>query len=647
MADTAVELLATDPALTTDAIAAVVIERRQTRAKDPVAAVRAALDADARLERLADGRWVAPVSLLDGAVLTHVLDEEEARAGALILAPDLLPFWRAVVARVPLASGGRVGHRFFDRTLERVDLGMDTAIVGPPGWLPFAVGTFLHVRLSEALLSVAEGPRPRGSSRMAERRLTTSVRHALEHDIPDHIEDQGVDGIARMVFRAVLDAPGLLDDPIRPLGEVLISAGLEVHDDEVGLPGTDWTERGWPDLADGIEDDLDTDEELDIDAELAELREAYDLTDGEVETLRLLLVALTMEAAGAPITDTDTLARLGQLLAQPPIAELIAERAWHDDAVGTLAARILPVAAPDHRNGVRYLLAMAADAGEQPEVAETHLRAGLADDPVFAPSLIALAGLSEDRGRYAEALALLKRAEVPSDDAYRSFLESALRPPGGWPGRNEPCPCGSGRKIKVCHPDGLGVVTLNVGERLIRKLHAWADRPENDERVHTLLDMMGMQEPDADEDDEDPAWWMAHTLAADILLFDRGELDRFLTVRGPLLPPDEMTLAESWRDTRRSLVQVRAIDPGMGVTVLDLVDGSVRHIADRRMSRELDRMDLVCTRVLSDGAGGFISDEAILIPEPGRARVQGLVASGDGTALLAWMIAPSGSEIVH
>ena len=322
--------------------------------------------------------------------------------------------------------------------------------------------------------------------------------------------------------------------------------------------------------------------------------------------MRVLLVALSLEEARTPIDDDATLARLAQLLEQPLIAELIADRAWFDAGVRTLAERILSAADPDARTGVRYVLGVAAEAGEQPEAAQALLQASLADDPGFAPSLIALARIIVDRGRYAEALALLKRAEVPADDAERSFLEWVLRPAGGRVGRNDACPCGSGRKAKLCHPDGLGTVTLSPGERLIRKVQTWADRPENDERIHDLLSLMGIEEPPDDEDGdaEDPAWWLAHTLAADILVFDRDELDRFLRVRGPLLPAEELALAETWRSTRRSLLEVRAIDPGMGVTVLDLVDGSVRHVSDERMSRELERMDLVCARLLPDGAGG-------------------------------------------
>jgi len=647
IADTAVELLAAAPALTTDEIAAVVLERGQTRARDPRAAVQAALDANVRLLRLHDGRWVAPLHRLDGAVLTHVLTPQEAAADALEMSADLAPLWRLALAKVPLKQGGHLTPAFLDGATRRLGPGVDRAIVGPPGWLPTTPGTLLHLRLSGGILSVAGGAPPRSTARMAERRLVIRTRQGLEEDLPRFPKDEGIADIAHVVLQALVEAPGLLDEPLAPLGDVFRGAGLEVHETEVGLQGTDWTGRSWSGVDDDSPDEEDEDG-YDLDDELGELREGYELSDLEVETLRLFLVSLSLEETRAPIDDEETLGRLSLLLEQPLIAEIVADRAWYEPGVRTLAERILSVADTDAQSGVRYLLGVAAEAGEQPEAAEALLRASLVQGPGFAPSLIALARIVVDRGRYAEALELLKRADVPADDAERSFLEWVLRPAGGRVGRNDPCPCGSGRKSKQCHPGGLGTVTLSPGERLIRKIQTWADRPENDERIHDLLSQMGIEEPhDEDGDAEHPAWWLAHTLAADILVFDRAELDRFLRVRGPLLPAEELALAETWRSTRRSLLEVRAIDPGMGVTVLDLVDGSVRHVSDERMSRELERMDLVCARLLPDGASGLISDDAFLVPPDGRARAMQLVKGGDGLALLAWLISPVGRDIIH
>ena len=647
IADTAVELLADAPALTTDEILAVVVERGQTRARDPRTAVHAALDVNIRLVRLHDGRWVAPLHLLDGAVLTHELTQAEAAAGALEMGADIAPLWRLVLAKIPLHAGGRIQPAILDAVTRSLGPEVDRAIVGPPGWLPSMPGVFLHLRGAGGTLAVAEGARPRSTTRMAERRLVIRTQQGLDEDAPRFERDQGIADIAHVVLQALVEVPGLLDEPVAPLGDLLRGAGLEVHETQVGLPGTDWTGRSWSGRDASL--DEEDDDEYDLDSELEELRESYELTDLQVGTMRVLLVALSLEEARTPIDDDETLARLAQLLEQPLIAELIADRAWFDAGVRTLAERILSAADPDARTGARYVLGVAAEAGEQPEAAQALLQASLADDPGFAPSLIALARIIVDRGRYAEALALLRRAEVPADDVERSFLEWVLRPTGGRVGRNDACPCGSGRKAKLCHPDGLGTVTLSPGERLIRKVQTWADRPENDERIHDLLSLMGIEEPPDDEDGdaEDPAWWLAHTLAADILVFDRDELDRFLRVRGPLLPAEELALAETWRSTQRSLLEVRAIDPGMGVTVLDLVDGSVRHVSDERMSRELERMDLVCARLLPDGVGGLISDDAFLVPPDGRARALQLVKGGDGLALLAWLISPVGRDIVH
>ena len=57
-----------------------------------------------------------------------------------------------------------------------------------------------------------------------------------------------------------------------------------------------------------------------------------------------------------------------------------------------------------------------------------------------------------------ELMAMLKRVETPDDakeHELRFFREMAIPPTGkqlarGRVGRNEPCPCGSGKKFKNC-----------------------------------------------------------------------------------------------------------------------------------------------------------------------------------------------------
>ena len=96
IADLALELIAAERAVTTDQVVAAVLERKATRAKDPVKAVVRALENQPSLQRLSDGRWTSLLVLLDGMVLTHELSAVEAAAGALAVDTDLGALWTLV-----------------------------------------------------------------------------------------------------------------------------------------------------------------------------------------------------------------------------------------------------------------------------------------------------------------------------------------------------------------------------------------------------------------------------------------------------------------------------------------------------------------------------------------------------------------------
>ena len=641
MADTAAELLASERTLTTEAIAETVVERRQTRARNPIAAVRAALDQDARLHRLDDGRWTMPLHLLDGAVFTHELTEREAQVGALPVDPDLSPLWYLVMKGLSMADGGALRLRGSDEAPALLGPAVRRAIMGPDGWLPRSPGAFLHLRLSGGRLSVAEGPRSDAAARLTERRLVTSAKECLNRDVPRY-DDPGATQIDHVVIQAAANVPGLLDQPLSPLGTLLRAAGLEVHGMEVGLPGTDWAVRSWSRIWDVGAPDEDQDDALDLEDEVAELAETFDLTDLEIRELRLLLVSMELEPGEAPIEDPSTLGAMAHFLESTPLAEIIGRKAWHQQSVGSLAERILSATPPTRGSGVLYVLALVAEAQERPDLAEERLHASLRDDPAFGPSLIALARIEEDRGRYPDALALLRRAAIPLDDPLRAFLEAALRPEGGKIGRNDPCPCGSGRKVKVCHPGGS--VRLSPGSRLIRKTRTFAEQPDNDGRIHLLMEACGAgveHDPILDDTDtEADSWELQHALATDLMLFEHGGLDRFLRVRGSLLPADEVELAETWRSSRRSLYEVRAVAPGVGVTLRDLIDDSLVEVPDRSVSRQAGTLDLLSARILPDGAGKLLIGDVFLVPRGQRQHVQDLVMGGDGLELLAWLADP-------
>lgn len=657
IADVALELVAADRAVTTVRVVEVVLERGLTRAKDPVRAVEGAIRDSYRFERLLDGRWTSLYVLLDGMTLTHELSEAEATGGALAVDADVGALW-GLIERGPnrlLLDGATDLVRLFSEaaTKRLGDRRHQRAIDGPPDWLPFDRGTFLHLRVMGRTVTIAPGPPPGPDRRIAERRLATIARDVLQQRVARRMDE--VATIDEILAEALIDAPDLLREPMAPLGDVLREAGLEVLETLVGLPGTDWRGRGWIAWADLLDEDgADDDDDWDEDEEtwsreeaVAFYRERFDLDSTEEVVLELLISAIDAEALDAPFEDPDLLRRFARMLDRPVMAEIVAAEAWRRPGVAAFAERALAGADPGTTAGVRTVLGTLADRDHDPDAAESQLHLALADDPAFPPALTALATLAEERGDLADALRLVKLAGVPSTAAGRAMLEQALAPATRKVGRNEPCPCGSGRKSKVCHPDGVGAVAP-TGPRLLRWiLGVWAARPDIDAAAHELMADAGfrpehdVQEGSRDDTpDEDARWRMAHALAEDIVLFEDGELATLVEQRGHRLPADLRGLVQAWIDAPRTLLEVRAVEPGRGVTLHDLLDDRLLSIEDAPLARSLRPLDLVCTRPLPDGRGGYVVRGGFGVPRPQRAQLAAMIAGGDGMELLDWLWDP-------
>ena len=266
-------------------------------------------------------------------------------------------------------------------------------------------------------------------------------------------------------------------------------------------------------------------------------------------------------------------------------------------------------------------------------------------DAAYGLALTEVARYETDRGHYEEALRLLRAAHVPTDDAERAWLEAIVGPAYPGVGRNEPCPCGSGRKYKVCHLGRAGeAVSVAPAKALLHKLSVWLTEPDNQRVIDDLQaevaatdrQRRGAQRPRDGEVDGQPG-----LMLTDVLLFDRGCLERFLDVRGVLLPETEQALGRSWLGTTRSLYEVRSVRPGMALTVRDLATEVSVDLGDRALSRQVEALDLLCLRIVPDGSGGLTVADAMLVPRPHRAHVLELVRSGDGGDLLRWIADPN------
>lgn len=649
------EELARHRAMSAQELGRIVAARGLTRARNPTQAVSRALAANPDFRRLGDDRWVVPAELLKGATLTHRLTASEAESHALALVPDLAPL--ASLARVGLlAPDGQLLSFLWDADArDATGLDTDAALEGPDGWLPDAPGTLLHVRLTGSLLRVAPGPGPKPASRLTVRRLVEVCRARLPAQADPGWVVPHVVSLEELVLETLVNEPNLLAQPLPPLGEALTAAGLEVHGGWAGLPGTDWEQvedllaygDDWDDLSiddievdgseiDGIAIDDGSGDMTDaaIDERMAEL---FGLDEEEVEGLRIVLGAYELSKRIGAIEDAGTNASLAKMFAFPGIARMLSLTAWRDPELGSFVAPIARAARGSDAAGPRLVLGALAEARDDVAAAERAFRSALDADPGHPFALVEVARYEIDRGQYADALRHLRRAGVPPDDPERIWLETLVAPSGPKVGRNEPCPCGSGRKFKVCHMDKPAMQAAGEpATMLLHKLGVWLTQPDVE-----LIRAAVSRAAGGDGEDAADAAVAAGPLLADVVLFERGQLARFLDVRGALLPEAERTLGRTWLASRRSLHEVRSVSPGKGLTVRDLrSDGGPVDVPDRSLSRQLQPLDLICMRLLPDGLGGVVATDGIGVPRLQRRHVLDLLETGDGLALLRWVTAP-------
>ncbi|MCB0064176.1 MAG: DUF2384 domain-containing protein, partial [Caldilineaceae bacterium] len=100
--------------------------------------------------------------------------------------------------------------------------------------------------------------------------------------------------------------------------------------------------------------------------------------------------------------------------------------------------------------------------------------------------------------------------------------------------------------------------------------------------------------------------------------FSNGEriIDRYAAEVGPLLPADQRQLLEDWQRTNRQrLLEIQAVRPGEGETVLDLLTDEVLECQDINMSHTAKRWAIVLARpVLTEGRWRFTGAGLVLDP---------------------------------
>ena len=187
------------------------------------------------------------------------------------------------------------------------------------------------------------------------------------------------------------------------------------------------------------------------------------------------------------------------------------------------------------------------------------LEVGVDDGCTHRQALLDLAGFASDRGDAATAWQLLRRTgaleqgDEELDDETAALIKEvgpyAMHRPRAAVGRNEPCPCGSGRKYKACH---LGREQHPLVDRctwLYSKASRYVQRCAQEILKEVSYSMTAESPWLADELQMTPFF-------ADVALHEYGVDDEFLADRGWLLPDDEALLAAQWALVDRGVFEI-------------------------------------------------------------------------------------------
>lgn len=564
---------------------------------------RHVLDPQSEVAGVPSGAIVHLPTLLADCVLTHHLSASEEAEGRLVIDPDLTVFGRLLSQRTA------AGPLSVD-----VDDAGDMTWSGPTGWLPRpAAGEVLTVRVEDGVIVTAAAP----GELPAPPELVATLRAVYDGQFSDPPLPLAGDLLVLGVLAADRTAFAV---PVAPLAELAAAAGLERRGREFGRGDAAWIAAARIARADRLGRRLD---------------------DGQVEHAE---AALDLLAAGAP-ADADLRAVLSLVDDGDVLLAVTAELLMGGDdgavedpariaAAVELGDRFVVAAGSSARAVVAHTFAsIAVERAGRLADAESHLRAAAAAGQWWLVDE-RLAWYAVDRGRAAEALGHLHDAGLPDD----SELVEVLAPyavPVSVPGRNEPCWCGSGRKYKQCHRDQPPLVPL--AERvpwLEHKAVLYVGRRGGalDVLVDSLADLLAGSDAAPEAMFDDP-------LLADVALVEGGWLARFVTERGPLLPPDEAELAAAWAAVPRRVYEVIGIGYGTGVTVRELgAGGDGIRVADQAVAASVTAGELLCARVVDDAAGGYrFAGVVTAVPRGREDELREVLDTGDPFAVLDWL----------
>jgi SEC-C motif len=569
-----------------------------------------------RFITLDDERWIDLPTMLSGRCFTHRVSDAEVAAGIVLLRPDIdvttLPF----VDTIPLADGTDA-EIVFEDDLDHVPAELfeplqGGALSGPDGWLgDVAADATVGVTCLDGTLQCGLVTPDASLTEAASARLAEVFAGIIEND------DDPVDSI-ELVLTWFLADPDALRTPHEPLTTLLETAGLETRGDFVGRTGSGWLtphqhmrlqERVLHKEVYGFDECCH--EALDL---------AYGVFHGTVRDVAPRDVATALSHGS--VADAFTMSLMGR--AGHHSGDMAKQMVGFADEL-VAASRGAEAAGP------RYVQSVGYECLGQVVEAEEAARAALRAEPAHRAASEVMAGYLDDRGDAARALEHLIRAGVREDDRQVVRLQQIVASASPKVARNDPCPCGSGKKFKSCCIDKPTVAADLQFDWLYAKAMSYAMHPSRSGvavhlAMHTL-EREGVEESPSARAASDPRF-------AELAVFDEGLLDEFLDAREAILPAAEVDIAEQWLEQPLGVFEVTNGDEPAQV---ELRDTSANEPIVVRGDHGLSTGEVVVARLLPVGDELWLGGPVISVPDALRASAEALVGAADGHTWAEWI----------
>lgn len=201
----------------------------------------------------------------------------------------------------------------------------------------------------------------------------------------------------------------------------------------------------------------------------------------------------------------------------------------------------------------------------------------------------------------------------------------------GQIGRNDPCPCGSGKKYKRCCLEikearpaaeihGAGAFTPEARASAIQKLLKFASdlEFEADRDIGASLFWGGLLEDRTDEEvrrvealPQTEINFMTWFLYDMDMENEKTVTDFFLTQEGRRLTPGEAAYLKAAAKTHFRLYEVEQVEIDRGFRLKDLWTGESLQVSERAATHSFVQWDLMATRLMNLGADRWVSDGGI------------------------------------